>query len=226
MAEKVTVAVFRTEVLYNKLCLRRANAQAHDQSPKEALMTASISGIYQIRNLVNGNLYIGSARDIHKRWAIHRCQLNKNKHHSKYLQHSWNKYGSDCFEFSVIEVCHILALVFREQYYIDLYQPVYNIAKTAGNTLGTKRSDESRAKMSARKKLSIPRKQTLEERIKRSRSFMGHVLSQETKDKISAALKGKTGNKGFLGHKHSEESKAKTSETFRLRRERKKNNAD
>jgi group I intron endonuclease len=190
-----------------------------------ASMARSISGIYQIRNLANGNQYIGSAKDIYKRWAIHVCQLNKNKHHSQYLQRSWNKYGADCFEFAVIEECHIYMLVFREQYYINLYQPVYNIAKIAGSTLGTKRSAESRAKMSAKRKLSTPRRQTLKERLKRSLSAMGHEISQATKDKISAALIGRPASKGFSGHKHSEESKLKTSETFRIRRERKKNNA-
>lgn len=189
-------------------------------------MTTSISGMYQIRNLVNDNRYIGSAKDIYKRWSIHACQLNKNKHHSEYLQRSWSKYGADCFEFSIIEACSITKLIVREQYYINLYQPVYNIAKIAGSSLGTKRSDESRAKMSAKRKLSTPRKQTLEERLKRSLSVLGHKLSQETKDKISSALIGRSPSKGFSGHKHTEESKAKTSEAFRIRREWKKNNAD
>jgi group I intron endonuclease len=174
-------------------------------------MATILSGIYRIRNTQNGHCYIGSAKDIYSRWSIHVFQLNHNKHHSQYLQNSWNKYGSDCFEFSVIEVCPVLSLIAREQYYIDLNQPVYNVSRVAGSSLGTKRSSESRAKMSAKKKSSTPRKQTLSERLKRSLTLTGHVVSQETKDKISAAHKGKVGNKGYSGHKHSVETKAKIS---------------
>jgi hypothetical protein len=37
----------------------------------------------------------------------------------------------------------------REQYYIDLLKPEYNILPTAGSWLGNKHSDESRVKLAA-----------------------------------------------------------------------------
>lgn len=74
------------------------------------------SGIYTITNLITGRVYIGSAVNIFKRWAAHKGLLNKNKHHCKHLQHVWNKYGFDNFEFNVIFECHKSQVAFYEQF--------------------------------------------------------------------------------------------------------------
>jgi group I intron endonuclease len=42
-----------------------------------------------------------------------------------------------------------LDVIQREQYYIDLLKPEYNILKVAGSSLGHKHTEESRAQMSA-----------------------------------------------------------------------------
>ena len=38
-----------------------------------------ISGIYEIENLVNGNKYVGSSKDIYERWVQHQRELRKEK---------------------------------------------------------------------------------------------------------------------------------------------------
>lgn len=61
-------------------------------------------GVYEIKNVKNGKRYIGSTKksfDI--RWEQHRKNLRKNNHINNHLQHAWNKYGEESFEFSVIE---------------------------------------------------------------------------------------------------------------------------
>lgn len=60
--------------------------------------------IYEIRNLINNKVYIGSSKQVNKRFTIHRHRLNKNTHANKYLQAAWNKYGKDAFEFKVIHI--------------------------------------------------------------------------------------------------------------------------
>jgi len=62
------------------------------------------SGIYKITNKVNGNVYIGSAKEFKERVRNHLNSLKKNKHHNKHLQASWNKHGPDAFMFEVVEV--------------------------------------------------------------------------------------------------------------------------
>src|SRR3546814_7356137 len=61
------------------------------------------SGIYQIRNLRNGKLYIGSARDLKQRRATHFKLLGENRHHCRHLQAAWNKYGAEAFVFELVE---------------------------------------------------------------------------------------------------------------------------
>ena len=61
------------------------------------------SGIYIIKNTINGKFYIGSAVNIKTRWSQHRHQLKHNKHGNRYLQRSWNKHGTENFVFEVLE---------------------------------------------------------------------------------------------------------------------------
>lgn len=119
------------------------------------------SGIYKIKNLITDKIYIGSTNNFKKRWMEHEKQLNKNIHKNKKLQHSWNKHGAENFEFVALEgVTDLSKLTDREQYWFDKLKPQYNIALVAGSNLGTKRSVEVRAKMSA---WQIGRKMSVED---------------------------------------------------------------
>jgi group I intron endonuclease len=99
------------------------------------------SGIYKILNNINGKFYIGSAKSLSGRWRLHKSQLKNNKHHSIYLQRSFNKYGYSSFSFEILEYCDVTFLIEREQVYLDTLKPHYNIAKIAGNCLGVKHTD-------------------------------------------------------------------------------------
>lgn len=111
-------------------------------------------GVYVIRNIENGKMYIGSTSNSFKeRWKTHRERLRKNKHHSAHLQSSYNKYGKDSFEFQIIEITSPEKARERESYYISLYNTLnpkygYNIAIV--NEDGTTSASEStKAKLSA-----------------------------------------------------------------------------
>lgn len=60
------------------------------------------SGVYQIKNMITGQRYIGSSINIPRRWREHRLGLRKNSHPNTYLQRAWNKYGAKNFEFRVL----------------------------------------------------------------------------------------------------------------------------
>lgn len=102
------------------------------------------SGIYKITNVINNHSYIGSAKFILERWSVHKHQLRLNKHHSKYLQRAVNKYGIDSFKFEVLEECEIEKLLEREQFYIYLIKPEYNVQPLAHSRLGAKWTEEQR----------------------------------------------------------------------------------
>jgi bifunctional DNA-binding transcriptional regulator/antitoxin component of YhaV-PrlF toxin-antitoxin module len=111
-----------------------------------------ISGIYKITNIENKKVYIGSSINIWDRYKEHRKTLRRNKHHSKHLQKSWNKYGEDSFTFEVIEIVYDKDnLIEREQYWMDKYESYndekgYNINPNAGSQLGRKVPKENREK--------------------------------------------------------------------------------
>lgn len=77
------------------------------------------AGVYQITNLLNGKIYIGSSKNIRERFRSHKRELRRGVHCNARLQNSWNKYGEDNFNFSILEICSIEDRFDREQYYID-----------------------------------------------------------------------------------------------------------
>ena len=80
--------------------------------------------VYKITNVVTGRVYVGSTTDSFRhRWYAHRYELNRNTHGNAYLQNSWNKYGEEAFEFTVLEeLCDVGMIYEREQYWIDHYR--------------------------------------------------------------------------------------------------------
>ena len=117
------------------------------------------SGIYEIVNLVTGKRYIGSAVNIDKRWSTHKSDLRSNKHHCKYLQHSFNKYGENSFKFNILYECTPIKdiLLFYEQLWIDFegYDNLYNESLLAGSVMsGRKHSEETKRKISVFQTLS------------------------------------------------------------------------
>lgn len=63
-----------------------------------------MKGIYKITCINNNKVYIGKSIEIKQRFKKHLSDLRLNKHHSKYLQHSYNKYGEESLRFEIIEV--------------------------------------------------------------------------------------------------------------------------
>lgn len=183
-------------------------------------------GVYSIVS-PSGNMYIGSSKNIKKRWVEHRVKLNKGTHHSPPLQNSWNKYNKE-LKFNLLLVCTPQNLLAYEQQYIDFYKPSYNIAKFAGSRLGHVPTIETRGKISSALK-GVP---------KGPRS----PISVEARQKISLSLLGNkraTANKGYvkteehrrnlslsgLGHVVSEETRRKIGKASKRAWELKKSNA-
>lgn len=114
---------------------------------------ATKCGVYKIRNLVNDKVYIGSSIDVSKRWNDHKRLLNKNKHHSTYLQNSWNKYGEEYFDFEPLVLCNRKERFEKEQYWINYYQSKdpkygYNVV----DVVNTERKDDFKVRQAVAKK--------------------------------------------------------------------------
>lgn len=64
-----------------------------------------MTGIYQIKNLANGRVYIGQAQDIGARLKAHRTQLRNGTHCNSKLLQDYQSYGEDQFAFEPIANC-------------------------------------------------------------------------------------------------------------------------
>jgi group I intron endonuclease len=171
-------------------------------------------GIYGIRHLATGTIYVGQAQDIEFRWEQHRQYLRLTRHHNAYLQQAWNKYGQEAFEFVVIEECERNSLTEREQFWLDHFREMstvfnYGPCVTPPNR-GVPESIKQRQQHSRTMKgRSHP--QTIETRLKISRARKGMKFSSEHCANMSAAVMGK-------GHPQSPETRVKISATrMRLR---------
>jgi group I intron endonuclease len=123
----------------------------------------ALSGVYIIINIVNNMIYIGSSKDIEARWREHVHKFYGNRHENDKLQKAWNKYGEKAFQFRILEVVEEKDLVFREQYYLDLYKPYerhigYNLYKTAFSPLGNVWTEEQKANLRVVRQNQKPRK--------------------------------------------------------------------
>ena len=90
------------------------------------------SGVYAIRCRYNGRTYVGSSKNIKRRWLRHRGDLRGGIHHSPHLQRAWDKYGEQGFEFFVLSYCAVDELLEHEQFWLDSSTCFYNGSRTAG----------------------------------------------------------------------------------------------
>ena len=65
------------------------------------------------------------------------------------------KYGYSEFRFDILEYCSKEEVLAREQYYLNLLSPEYNILKFAGSSLGYKHTSETIEKFKERTKSRI-----------------------------------------------------------------------
>lgn len=140
-------------------------------------------GIYQIKNTVNGKIYIGSTASTRRRFREHKRYLRGNYHRNPHLQSSWNKHGEDAFEFSVVyEVDTVDELLPHEQWCLDVMLPEYNIAIFADSSFrGMKHSEEAKMKL---RKAHLGKKHTEETKAKISQASMGYAFSKLTRAEV------------------------------------------
>ena len=85
-----------------------------------------ISGIYRITNTITGDFYIGSSKDVKRRWREHKRQSRLKQHPNNPLYQDMRKYGVDKFELEILEEVEIEKLKEMEQQFIETLKPTYN----------------------------------------------------------------------------------------------------
>jgi len=85
-----------------------------------------LSGVYLIKNKVNGDSYVGYAKRLMPRLSMHCSQIRNGNHQNKNIRDAVETYGADAFEVSILEWCSWRMLEKREVYWCRKLKPKYN----------------------------------------------------------------------------------------------------
>lgn len=178
------------------------------------------SGIYQIKNLINGKIYIGSSYHINKRLVQHKSNLNCNRHQNPYLQSAWNKYKEENFEFTILTYCEKQKLIEQEQFWLDWTkcyerQIGYNLYKIAGSPEGYSPSKDTRVKISKALKGLVRSEKT---KAKMSAWQIGRKMSNEAKKNMTLGKLNNQYRRDKNKWPHSKGHKCKCEECMNLKR--------
>lgn len=101
-----------------------------------------IAGIFQVKNLANGKVLLGSSLNLDGPLNGHRFMLKIGSHRNKELQREWNDYGQDKFIFEILEIVEVKddpnfnlndELTLLEEIWLEKLQPFgergYNTSK-------------------------------------------------------------------------------------------------
>ena len=109
------------------------------------------SGVYRITNTINGKTYVGSSTNLRKRFHFYFNANELLRCNSMPICCALLKYGYSAFKLDILEYCESGVTLIRENYYLSLLNPEYNIAEYAtAPMLGRKHSPEAEKKMRGR----------------------------------------------------------------------------
>lgn len=166
-------------------------------------MRTKRSGVYHIVNEINGKSYIGSSSSIYKRWRQWRWYFktaNTNeKRHDSYnspLTRAVLKYGVEHFTFIILEECEPVkeTVEARENYYLDLVKPQYNILPNAYTNLGYKHTEEWKQNASVRSQefMNRPENKQKYSELRKGKTFE-EIFGDDAKEILIKQSKGRTG---------------------------------
>ena len=95
-------------------------------------MAEKIIGVYKITNTVTGDFYIGSSKNIKHRWIEHKCKYTWNRRQNNPMYLDMQKYGTDKFDFQILEEVEVTHLKEKEQWFIEKLKPTYNSIRANG----------------------------------------------------------------------------------------------
>lgn len=138
-----------------------------------------VPAVYIIRNTVTGEFYIGGTTNLRARWQAHRHCLRYGKHPNRSLQAAWQAHGEAKF------VCTALSLVQSSQRADIVEAEQFWLGKFAAAQNPRCYNTEGKAVIHPKRRL------TDETRSRISRALKGKELSKEHRAALSAAHRGK-----------------------------------
>ena len=111
-----------------------------------------IIGVYKITNTVTGDFYIGSSKNVKRRWKNHKSPSIWKKCPNNPMYLDMKKYGLDYFVFEILEEAEETHLKEKEQQFIDLLKPTYNSNNAKGLDIDRKKEHQKEYQKEYRKK--------------------------------------------------------------------------
>ena len=99
-----------------------------------------ISAVYKIVNTVTRDCYVGSSKNVKRRWASHKQLHMWKKYPNSQLYKDMQKYGVDKFRFQILAPVMPEYLKQVEQEFIDMLHPAYNSNRANGWDVEKKRT--------------------------------------------------------------------------------------
>lgn len=90
------------------------------------------AGVFQIKNIQNGKIFLGSSLNLEGPLNGHKFMLTINSHRNERLQKEWNEYGANAFVFEILEQVKVKddpnfniddELTLLEQIWVEKLQP-------------------------------------------------------------------------------------------------------
>jgi group I intron endonuclease len=164
--------------------------------------------IYRLTNTTNGKIYVGlTTKSLKRRWSSHCSAARRGV--ETLLYRAIRKYGESAFTRDVIEETTKQTIHEREQHWISVLRPAYNMTKGGEGVLGHVHSELTRQKLRERAKYRHPC--SAETRKKISESKRGVRASDTARRNMSATRKGTLNH--FYGRNHTDEARAKIGKT-------------
>ena len=91
-----------------------------------------ISAVYKITNTITGDFYIGSSKNVKKRWMNHKCPSTWDRCPNNQLYLDMQKYGTNKFVFEILTEVEADSLKELEQQFIETLKPSYNSRNANG----------------------------------------------------------------------------------------------
>lgn len=107
MEEGKFYACSRYDLLFLIISLRNVTNCEKYMNKKELInkykQTIQPMGIYQIKNLKNGKIFLGSAKDLRGKINSNKFQLKHGSHINKEIQKDFNEIGEEGFSFEIVD---------------------------------------------------------------------------------------------------------------------------
>ncbi|MFM8368948.1 MAG: GIY-YIG nuclease family protein [Chloroflexota bacterium] len=110
-------------------------AKTRKELNREYIERVKPAGIYQVKNMANGKMLLGSSLNLEGPLNRHKFMLKIGSHTNKTLQADWNELGQNTFVFEVLEEVKMKEdpnfnlqdeLTLLEMIWLEKLQPVEN----------------------------------------------------------------------------------------------------